>query len=25
VRHSVEQHEEETKYHHSTFDFTIQL
>ena len=25
VRRSVEQHEEETKYHHSTFDFTIQL
>ena len=25
VRHSVEQHEEETKYHHSTFDFAIQL
>ena len=25
MRHCVEQHEEETKYHHSTFDFTIQL
>ena len=25
MRHCVEQHEEETKYHHSPFDFTIQL
>ena len=25
VCHCIEQHEEETKYHHSTFDFTIQL
>ena len=25
MRHCVEQHKEETKYHHSTFDFAIQL
>ena len=25
MSYCIEQHEEETKYHHSTFDFTIQL